>query len=162
MLCHCYPQSFCGSLLIRNKTLKGQTILLIKIRLFIKNIKMSCLISVSQAVLCFTYIIWSEVSAQCTDPLIYKLNDIQQLIANMSAKQVKQEANLTYCTAQIEKQEKETANLTAQIESYREQQEKQEQEIANLTASQQKQDEQINSYREQLQKQVRKGQYWIR
>ena len=59
--------------------------------------------------------LWSEVSAQCTDPLIYKLNDIQQLIANLTAKQEKQEANLTYCTAQIEKQEKEIANLTETI-----------------------------------------------
>ncbi len=45
---------------------------------------MSFLISIVPAVLCFTSILWSEVSAQCTDPLIYKLNDIQQLIANLT------------------------------------------------------------------------------
>ncbi len=46
--------------------------------------------------------LWSEVSGECSDPVIYKLADIQQLIANLTAKQERQELNLTYCTAQLQ------------------------------------------------------------
>ena len=52
--------------------------------LYKTNIKMYFLISIAPAVLFFTCMLWSGVSAQCTDPLIYKLNDIQQLIANLT------------------------------------------------------------------------------
>ena len=62
---------------------------------------MSFLISVASVILLFTCMLWSEVSAQCTDPLIYKLNDIQQLIANLTAKQEKEIAELQH---QLEQQ----------------------------------------------------------
>ncbi len=55
---------------------------------------------------------WREVSSQCTDPLIYKLNDIQQLIKN--------------CTTEIAKHDREIANLNAKYDR----------DIRNLTAKQ--------------------------
>ena len=57
-------------------------------------LKMPCLNRLAPSVLFFTGILWNEVSAQCTDPLIYKLNDIQHLIANLTARIEKQVSGL--------------------------------------------------------------------
>ncbi len=65
------------------------------------NMMMCSVLSVAQAILFLLCILLHEVSSQCTDPLIYKLNDIQQLITN--------------CTAQIQKYEKDIANLTEKL-----------------------------------------------
>ena len=46
------------------------------------------------ALLFFMSMLYSEVSAQCSDPLIYKLTDIQQLITNLTAKQERQEEQI--------------------------------------------------------------------
>ena len=66
---------------------------------------------ITSALLFLPCILWSEVSAQCSDPLIYKLNDIHQLIANCSAqissltaKQDKQEAEIQNYKEQLQKQ----------------------------------------------------------
>ncbi len=56
----------------------------------------STVLSILQAIFVFLCMILSEASAQCSDPLIYKLNDIQQFMANIMAKQEN-------CTTQIEK-----------------------------------------------------------
>ncbi len=82
---------------------------------------MFSLIGFAPVILFFTSILFSEVSAQCKDPLIYKLDDIQHLIVNMTAK-------LTYCTEQLQKQEKQTANLTALVDELTTKIQKQEEE----------------------------------
>ena len=76
---------------------------------------MSVVKGIAPVVVFFTIKI--EVTAgQCTDPLIYKLNDIQELITNLAAKQEKQQANLTYCTAQIESYREQLNNQAQQLE----------------------------------------------
>ena len=89
---------------------------------------MPCLISIAHvaaAVLFFTCMLWSEVSAQCTDPLIYKLDDIQQLIANLTVKQEEQTANITMLTAEIQSYREQLENQAEQLENQAEQLEKQ-------------------------------------
>ncbi len=58
---------------------------------------MSSGLCITSAVLFLPCILWNEVSAQCSDPLIYRLDDIHHLIANLTA-------NVTHCTTRIDKQ----------------------------------------------------------
>ena len=41
--------------------------------------------SITLVILFLPCLVWSEVSAQCRDPLIYRLDDIYHLIANLTA-----------------------------------------------------------------------------
>ena len=68
------------------------------------------LVFIQLVTICFSSILWIGVSAQCTDPIIYKLSDIHQLIANITVKQQRQEENLTYCNTEIQKQAKQLEN----------------------------------------------------
>ncbi len=80
---------------------------------------MSHALSITQAsMLFFLCIILREVSSQCSDPLIYKLNDIQQLIenctreiANLNAKHDREIANLNA------KYDRDITNLNAKQEN---------------------------------------------
>ncbi len=47
-----------------------------------------------QTILFLQCILWAKVFAQCNDPLIYRLDDIRQLIANLTAKQERENAEL--------------------------------------------------------------------
>ncbi len=57
-------------------------------------------------------------SAQCKDPIIHKLTDIYQLIENITTKQLEQEKEIANLTAQL-------AIQKAELEEYREHQAKQ-------------------------------------
>ncbi len=67
---------------------------------------MSSIFSIAQAIIYILCVLLAGISAQCTDPLIYQLNNIQDLIAN--------------CTTQIqeltETYKKNIANLTDKLE----------------------------------------------
>ena len=58
----------------------------------------------------------NKVSSECRDPLLYKLNDIQQLIINLTVKQEDQQANLSSCTTEIANHKQDIANLIGKLE----------------------------------------------
>ena len=59
---------------------------------FTTPFKKASTIITASVLLIIPCIVWSEVSAQCSDPLIYKLNDIHQFMTNITAKQERQDA----------------------------------------------------------------------
>ncbi len=118
-------------------------------------VKLSYPVSIAApVVLFFMGMLHSQVSAQCKDKLIYKLDNIKEYISNLNlkheediekltVKQEKYEANLTYCNAQIanltaqsQRQAREIANLTEQMQRLETENEEQKKEIGNLTAKQ--------------------------
>ena len=80
---------------------------------------LTSIFSIAQAIIYLLCILLSEVSTQCTDPLIYKLNDIQQFMANITARQEN-------CTAQIQKL---TEKLETQEEKFKGQEDKLEKQV---------------------------------
>ncbi len=113
-------------------------------------VKLSYPISIAApVVLFFMGMLQSQVSAQCKDKLIYKLDDIKEFISDLSVKhdkdiekltvkQEKHEANLTYCNLQI-------ANLTAQMQKLEAENEEQKKEIGDLRAKKDEQKETITA-----------------
>ena len=81
---------------------------------------------IKQAILFLLCIVWSKVSAQCSDPLLYRLDDIRNLIANLTVKQEN-------CMAHIEKQENETATLKAFVQKQESENSELKSIIRNLT-----------------------------
>ena len=64
--------------------------------------------NITLVILFLPCIVWSDVSAQCRDPLIYKLDDIYHLIANLTA-------NITHCTAEIDNMKETVEDLRTTV-----------------------------------------------
>ncbi len=87
---------------------------------------------IEQTILFLHCIFWAQVSAQCSDPLIYRLDDIHRLIANLTANQENCTVQIANMVAKQEKQEKEITHLNAVVANLTEQMQKQEEERTGL------------------------------